>query len=61
MDLPQGPPLVQPIERFWLRLRRLAIRLMAEKAHVEVTLTIDQGRLVRVRVNRQYLPENLPD
>jgi hypothetical protein len=39
---------------------RLISRLMTDHAHAEVVLTIQDGNLRQVRVNRSYLPGDLP-
>lgn len=46
---------------FWTLLGRLAAGLMRQRANGELTLIFSDGHVRLVRVNRQYLPENLPE
>ncbi len=43
------------------RLVKLISGLASGKAHAEVTVQIQDGRIKYVRVNRGFLPENLPE
>jgi hypothetical protein len=52
---------VQDPETFWMRLRKLVTRLVVERAHVEIVLVLQDGKLVRVRINRNFQPGDLPD
>lgn len=44
-----------------VKVGRLLLKLVAERAHVSVTITVQDGNIRLVRVDRAYLPENLPD
>jgi hypothetical protein len=46
---------------FWGLFGKLIARLAREHAHAEVVLIMHEGQIKQVRVNRSYLPENLPD
>lgn len=48
------------LEMFWRLYTRLVGRLLTEKAHAEVVLIIQEGAIRQVRVNRSYLPRDLP-
>ena len=45
---------------FWGQLGRIVQQLLNERAHVEVVVTIKEGKVQFVRTNRTYLPANLP-
>lgn len=45
---------------FFSLYNKLIVGLMREGAHAEVALSIQQGIIKQVRVNRSYLPGNLP-
>jgi hypothetical protein len=46
---------------FWSLLGKLVVRLMKERMHGEVVLVFHEGNLSIVRVNRSFLPGNLPE
>lgn len=39
---------------------RLVLQLMADKIHGQVTITLRDGNIQLVNVQRAYLPKNLP-
>lgn len=39
---------------------RLIAKLLAERAHCDVVLQLKEGKVQLVRVNRSYLPADLP-
>lgn len=39
---------------------RFVLQLMTEKAHGQVTITLRDGNIQVVNVQRAYLPKNLP-
>jgi len=43
------------------RLTKLISRLAQGKAHAEITVTIQDGTIKYVRVNRGFLPSDVPD
>lgn len=45
---------------WWLNLGRRVARLMLEKAHINVVITIADGQIRNVREDRSYLPGNIP-
>ena len=47
--------------RFMERLTKLIGRLAGSKAHAEIVVTIQDGTVKYVRVNRGFLPDDLPD
>jgi hypothetical protein len=56
-----SPPTELNFPFFWGLLGRLAVKLLKERAHGEITLIFENGNIKIVRVNRVYLPNNLPD
>jgi hypothetical protein len=58
-NLPTDPKLDLPT--FWALYSKLVGGLMKEGAHAEVALSIQGGQIKQVRVNRSYLPANLPN
>lgn len=46
---------------FWALLGKVALRLVKERAHAEISVIFDNGTIKIVRVNRTYLPGNLPE
>lgn len=46
---------------FWSLLGKLVARMMKEHAHAEVVLIMHEGSIRQVRINRSYLPGNLPE
>lgn len=46
---------------FWSLLGKLVVRLMKERAHGEIVLILQEGSIQRIRINRSYLPGNLPE
>lgn len=46
---------------FWQLFTKVVGRLINEKAHTEVTITLRDGQIQLVRINRTYSPENLPN
>lgn len=55
----QADPL--DIGLFWRLLSRLVGKLMEQHAHAEVVLIMQEGKIRQVRINRSYLPANLPE
>jgi len=49
------------IQTFVIKLGRLIARLILERAHVDIVITVQDGNIRLVRTNRTYLPDNLPD
>jgi len=45
---------------FWQLLGGVFARLLGEKAHAELSITIRAGHVQTVNVNRHYLPTELP-
>jgi hypothetical protein len=58
-----APTQTEPLnfQTFWSLLARLVTRQMRERAHAEIVLIIQDGNIRQVRVNRSYLPANLPE
>lgn len=56
----QGP-VVNELPLFWRLFTKLVQALLKERAHAEVILTIRDGKIQLVRINRSYQPGNLPD
>lgn len=58
------PPQEEPplnFTTFWTLLGKLMVRLMRERAHGQVVITIHQGQIPIVEVNRKYKPTGLPE
>ena len=55
----QHPPQV-PIVTFWNNLGAVLARLLSERAHADITITVRDGHIQRTNVNRSYLPGSLP-
>ena len=41
-------------------LGRIFMQLLAERAHVQIVITVKDGALQPVHINRTYLPGDLP-
>lgn len=52
---------LNPFSAFWNKLGKLAIRLMRERMHGELTITFRDGEIRGVRVNRTYTPQDIPE
>jgi hypothetical protein len=52
----------QPVsfQPWWINLGRRIARLIASGAHVNVVLTIKDGKIQNVREDRSYLPADVP-
>lgn len=60
-DPRQQPVAAQTLADIWRKLGRLVARMIVEHAHCEVVISVQDGRVRNVRVNRSYLPDNLPE
>jgi hypothetical protein len=58
--LTQPPQQPSPVTSFWTGLGRLFARLLAERAHVDLIIHVREGKVQSVRVDRRYLPTDLP-
>lgn len=58
---PATPPERVDFVPFWTTLGRMMVRLLKERMHGQVTLTIHNGEVVFVDVNRKYKPTGLPE
>jgi len=56
-----APVPVPSLERFVRAFWKTLGRLMQEKAHAQVTISLRDGKVTLVEVRRTYQPENLPD
>lgn len=45
---------------FWHMLSRMVAALLGERAFADVVLIMRDGKISQVRVNRTFLPEQLP-
>ena len=61
MNVPAPVQRVDTFTPFATKLVRLVRQLMAEHAHVNVVVTIKDGSIQVVRVDRSYLPDKLPE
>lgn len=46
---------------FWNILGKLAVKLMQQRAHGEIVITLHEGSIPLIRINRAFKPHNLPD
>lgn len=46
---------------FWGLFGRLVARLCRERAHAEIVIIMHEGQIRQVRINRSYLPQDIPD
>ena len=46
---------------FWSIFTKVVGGLIGQKAHAEVILTLHDGQIRFVKINRTYTPENLPN
>lgn len=60
MNVPAPSPRVDTFAQFSTQLVRMVRQLMAEHAHADVVVTIKDGAIQVIRVNRSYLPDKLP-
>lgn len=49
------------LSAFWGLFAKLVGRLGRERAHAEIVLIMHEGQIRQVRVNRSYLPQDLPE
>lgn len=58
-----GTAQVRPLnfEEFWTRLGRQVLKMMAKRAHAEVTVVLHDGVVQPVKITEKMLPSNLPD
>jgi hypothetical protein len=54
------PGLHAPLPPFAVDLLTLIGKLVASKAHAQVTVTIRDGKVQLVGVNQTYAPDNMP-
>jgi len=59
---PKTDSIAQPsqIDAFWAVYSALVAGLLRENAHAEVTLVVRDQKIQLVRVNRTFLPNDLP-
>jgi hypothetical protein len=56
-------PLAAPapgFQVFWTMLGRIVLKLIAERAHGDVIITLKDGAVQLVRLHTSYLPGQLP-
>lgn len=46
---------------FWQRLGRIVARLLGQRAHCNIVITMKDGVMQNVRVDESFLPGNLPE
>lgn len=56
---PDGAPL--DFTTFWSILGRLVLRLNHDRAHAQIVISLHEGKLTLIEVNRKYLPANIPE
>ncbi len=57
----QPPPERIDFVPFWSTLGRVLVRLLKDRMHGQVVLTIVNGDVVLVDINRKYKPTGLPE
>lgn len=45
---------------FWSLLGRVLVQLLGERAHAQIIITVKDGSVQPVHINRTYLPSELP-
>lgn len=55
-------PVQQPtgIAVFLRMFERIVLRLLGDRAHADIILTVKDGKVQLVRINQSYLPDALP-
>lgn len=56
-----APTLHAPLPPFAQKLLTMVARLVANKEHAQVVITIRDGKVQFIGVNHTYRPDNLPD
>ena len=56
-----APSTHAPLPPFAVKLLTMIGRLVANKAHAQIVITIRDGKVQLVSENRTYQPDNLPD
>lgn len=54
-------PLGNQLPPFAVKLLKLIGRLISDKAHAQVIVTIRDGKVQFIGVNQTYVPDNLPE
>lgn len=49
-----------PVQVFWQLLGRLFVQLLGERAHVQIIITLRDGAIQPVHINRTFQPGDLP-
>jgi hypothetical protein len=50
-----------PLPEIIKRALRQLEQLLRERAHAQLVINVRDGRIQLINVNRQYLPDNLPE
>ncbi len=58
---PAASPVSIEDRQFFEKLIRLVQALRLQRAHASVTIVIQEGRPMRVRLEQSFLPADLPD
>ena len=45
---------------FWTMLGRVLVQLLGERANAQIVITLKDGSIQPVHINRTYLPSELP-
>jgi hypothetical protein len=54
-------PNANPLPPFAHKLLRLIAKLVANKAHAQINITIRDGKVQLINVQQSFMPDNLPD
>jgi hypothetical protein len=54
-------PVAVPLDKIVQGLLRLLARMLREKAHGQIVITIRDGQIQMVTETKQHLPTNLPE
>lgn len=45
---------------FWVMLGRIFVQLLGERAHAQIVITVKDGAIQPIHINRTYLANDLP-
>jgi len=60
MSLPQQPQPPASITAYWQAIGRVFAQLLTEHAHADLVITVREGKVTLTRIDRRYLPTEVP-
>lgn len=48
------------VQVFWTMLGNMFVRLLGQRAHAQIIITVKDGTIQLVHVNQTFLPSDLP-